>query len=153
MAETLVENQVCNTCGVEIRPNAQFCYHCGAAVEEDLSAENPNLTTKLSPESVQKPDLSEVEEENNLVEEPEEKKGNRRKRAAKIKVKSVNNGNEETKLKTAASLRNKTKRLEPKKVEIIWEEHENAPNLWFIGVAVLLLLFTLVIYFIAQALR
>ena len=48
---------------------------------------------------------------------------------------------EQTKLKTAASLRQKPRAQEIKKVEVVWEASENAPNLWFIIVSVILVLF------------
>lgn len=141
MAETTVENQVCDNCGVEIRKNALFCYHCGATVAE----------IEKTPESIPQ---SGFEENENDTEreffEPTEESAEEKK---KLKIKSVNNGNEKVKLKSAASLRNKARRIDPKRVEIIWEEHENAPNVWFIGIAVLLAVFTIVIYFIAMSLK
>jgi hypothetical protein len=33
MAEVKVENRVCAGCGVDVRPDTQFCYNCGTSVE------------------------------------------------------------------------------------------------------------------------
>ncbi|MEZ5425293.1 MAG: hypothetical protein R2747_03420 [Pyrinomonadaceae bacterium] len=62
-------------------------------------------------------------------------------------------GKSDIKLKSAASIRNRARRIEPQKIEIIWEEHENAPNLWFILVAVLLVVFAALIFFLALYLK
>ncbi len=34
MAEKVLENFVCENCGVDIRPQSMFCYNCGGAVSE-----------------------------------------------------------------------------------------------------------------------
>lgn len=34
MPEMVVEQEVCSLCGVEKRPGAAFCYHCGGALAE-----------------------------------------------------------------------------------------------------------------------
>ncbi len=143
MAETLVENQVCNTCGVEIRPQALFCYNCGAEVAEEESSENTE-----NPEILQKTEVLE-----------EKKIDSRKARKGRITAvvnektddKTAQNGN--IKLKSAANLRNKARKLEPKRVEIIWEEHQDAPNLWFLGVAILLIIFAIVIFYLAMYLK
>jgi hypothetical protein len=44
-------------------------------------------------------------------------------------------------LKTASSLRNRPKPSLRKKVEVSWEAHENAPNIWFLVISILLTLF------------
>jgi hypothetical protein len=57
------------------------------------------------------------------------------------------------KLKSAASLRRKSKSFQNKKVEIVWEEHENAPNIWFIAVTVVLTIVAGVILYLAVRLK
>lgn len=144
MAETLIENQVCSTCGTDVRPAALFCYNCGAAVAEEIPSNNYKKKGKSSRKTTVKESISKIE--NDLINQPEE-----------VEKENVSlaetKGKDNIKLKSAAALRNKARRLEPKKVEIIWEEHDNAPNLWFIGVAVLLVIFTIIIYFIAMSLK
>ena len=140
MAETLIENQVCSTCGTAVRPNAQFCYNCGAAVAEDAPPEQHEQKNKPARKTKLKENNGKTVAD--LLNQPQE-----------IEAGAKPKADADVKLKSAASLRNKARRLEPKKVEIIWEEHENAPNLWFIAVAVLLVIFSVIIYFIAMNLK
>ncbi len=60
---------------------------------------------------------------------------------------------EQAKLKTAASLRRKSKTLQPKIVEEIWQEHENAPNVWFVAAAIFLTVLTLGFLLLASYLK
>jgi hypothetical protein len=60
---------------------------------------------------------------------------------------------QEAKLKSAANMRRKAKTFQPKKVEISWEEHQNAPNIWFLIVAVILILFVVGIFYLAMYLK
>lgn len=148
MAETLIENQVCSTCGTDVRPAALFCYNCGAAVAEEIPSDNHKKKGKSSRKTTVKESISKIE--NDLLNQPEETE---KENDSLVETKFETSGKDNVKLKSAAALRNKARRLEPKKIEIIWEEHENAPNLWFIGVAVLLVIFSIIIYFIAMSLK
>lgn len=57
---------------------------------------------------------------------------------------------EETKLKSAAAMRRKAKIVEKKRIEEYeWEEHENAPNLWFMLVALILIAIAGGLFFLA----
>jgi hypothetical protein len=56
-------------------------------------------------------------------------------------------------LESAAAIRKKTKSIQPKKVEVIWEEHDNAPNVWFVLVAIFLTIVAVVILFLAKRMR
>ncbi|MBA2620735.1 MAG: zinc ribbon domain-containing protein [Acidobacteria bacterium] len=60
---------------------------------------------------------------------------------------------EEAKLKTAGSLRVKSKTLQPKIIEEVWQEHENAPNVWFIAAAIFLTVLTVGFLFLASYLK
>ncbi len=150
MAETLIENQVCATCGTDVRPAALFCYNCGAAVAEKIPSNNHQKKEKSSRKTIVKENENNSKIENDLINQSEEIE---KENASFAETKPEPTGKDNVKLKSAAALRNKARRIEPKKVEIIWEEHENAPNLWFIGVAVLLVIFTIIIYFIAMSLK
>jgi hypothetical protein len=152
MAETTVENQVCNDCGADVRPNALFCYNCGAAVPaESFSHDKADKTLR---KTIVKEKKSKSKTEHNLISQPEQfESGSENSSTTGVTEKSKTNGKEDVKLESAAALRNKARKLEPKMVEIIWEEHKNAPNVWFIAAAVLLLIFTIVIYFIAMTLK
>jgi len=133
MAEISVENQTCKKCGVDIRPNTLFCYNCGASVApEEMNGNRP----------------SSADFQNKSVKE---------KKASKIKSRTVSKKHikdleqtasfETTKFKSAASLRQKSKPAQKKSIEVIWEEPENAPNVWFLAVAFLLTLFAVGILF------
>ncbi|HMS43231.1 MAG TPA: zinc ribbon domain-containing protein [Pyrinomonadaceae bacterium] len=64
--------------------------------------------------------------------------------------KSPEKPKEETKLKSAAAMRRKAKIVEKKRIEEYeWEEHENAPNLWFILVALILIAIAGGLFFLA----
>ena len=162
MAKTLVEKEICDACGADVRPDSLFCYNCGGAVSDEgetyakdhhkvisasqlrshLSEKNDLNTTKLKQESfesiadhpIQKPttDLSEK-----IAEKPLEKT-------------SIQ---EEAKLKSAANLRRKGKSFKPKTVEVVWEEPEAAPNKWFPIVAIFLILLVVGIFYLAMYLK
>ncbi len=143
MALILVENKICSACGADVRPNALFCYGCGSAVADEKKADENFTAEKSVPvvnEGSEKNAVDETiernEPENTIIEEP----------AKPIAA-------EETKLKSAASLRRKSKSFQNKKVEIVWEEHENAPNVWFISVSVVLTIVALIVLFLAVQLK
>lgn len=148
MTETAVENKVCRHCGADVRPDTQFCYNCGGSlapenkngstssqtVDETNNGEIPKPTTKLEL----------LEAENAFVTKPATVEESKIVEAPKT---------EEPQLKSAATMRRKSKIVEPKQVEVIWEEHENAPNLWFILAALLLTAFAVAIYYVASYLK
>ena len=146
MAEARVENRICQSCGADVRPSALFCYHCGGSVEpeivvalkdrKDFGGERFGEITDEQKNGGKSEQIKLV-----VVEEPT------------AKPISASNPNEEPKLKSAAAMRRKSKSFQPKRVEIIWEEHENAPNGWFIAAAVFLTLFALGILYLAMRLK
>jgi len=133
MAETTIENRICQTCGVEVRPNTLFCYNCGKSVALEIVQDLP-----------QKGDVSNVGFQENNAQGQENGSGQTQATVVRDTIdKPIPKPipGEEPKLRSAAAMRRKSKSLQPKQVEIIWEEHENAPNIWFILAAVLLTLF------------
>ena len=143
MALTLVQNKICAACGAEIRPNALFCYACGGAVAEEkpdeiLSNGKAVQAVAEKSETVEKTVINEIVETKE-IEQPKEIE------------KPVVEG--ETKLKTAAAMRRKSKSFQNKRVEVVWEEHDSAPNLWFMAVAFLLAIVSGVILFLAFYLK
>lgn len=135
MALTLVQNKVCPACEADVRPNALFCYSCGAAVsvkekfDENSTREQSIQTVVQRDEKIAAPEINNAEG----VEKPTVA--------------------EAVKLKSAAALRRKSKSFQSKPVEIVWEEHENAPNGWFISVAVFLTIVAGVILLLAVRLK
>ena len=146
MAETAVENLICQTCGADARPNALFCYHCGSSVAPELVValkDRKNVGNvrfhKIADEEKNGDKSEQIKQ--TIVEEIEDKP---------ILKPSLA---EEPKLKSAATMRRRSKSFQPKRVEIIWEEHENAPNGWFIAAAIFLTLFALGILYLAIYLK
>lgn len=162
MAETLVKEKVCNTCGADIRPNSVFCYNCGSAVAPQVPL-NANKTQKLS-DGWFKGDL--VDEKNNetvsektdnkIVETEEESRAEEIAEEKIVEEKTPESKTEKrdlSKMDSAANLRRRGKSLQKKRVEIVWEEHDNAPNGWFIFIAILLAALAFGIWFIAKSLE
>lgn len=172
MAETLVKEKVCNACGAEVRPNSVFCYNCGSAVAPEAPL-GGNVTRKLSDDwfkgdlveekpkrivsdktenqivSDEKVDTEKIETEKEIqsaqLSEPEI-----------IEKSAPENETEKrdlSKMDSAANLRRRGKSLQKKRVEIVWEEHDNAPNGWFIFIAILLAALAFGIWFIAKSLE
>ena len=131
MAETSVKSKICRHCGADVRANSLFCYHCGGSLA-------PEIALKNSPEIVESSNGDAAKPTTKLkLEEPSD---------APIPKPAIE---EEPKLKSAATMRRKPKVFQPKRVEVIWEEHENAPNGWFILAAILLTLFALGVFYLA----
>lgn len=144
MSGTAVQQEVCSACGTEIRNQALFCYHCGEAVEMiDEPIPMPETGAKLK--KGRKRAVREVSEDESdeLDESSEELQSGKRGK----------NGKRDLNLRTAASLKNKARRVEPKRVEIYWEEHESAPNSWFLLVSLLIVVFTIIIFVLAMYLK
>ena len=145
MAETTVENQICNACGAEARPNTLFCYNCG----ESLA---PNNSDDPKPDR----SVSNAWFRENIA---EERNGDKPGETQPLEIIETAEKPipkpplpEEAKLKSAAAMRRKSKVYQPKKEEVIWEEYD-APNKWFIFAAVLITLFAVGILFLAVHLR
>lgn len=165
MAETLVKEKICNACGVEVRPQAMFCYNCGSAVAPDVpldgnnkkvgnawfrddptgekSKENINKTGSLKDEPVE-PVIDERNETANIVETEDD---------AEIVAEDKAEKRDLSKMDSAAKLRSRGKSVQKKRVEIVWEEHDNAPNGWFIFFAVILVILAVTIWIISTYLQ
>lgn len=146
MAETLVDNGTCAECGTEIRTAALFCYHCGAAVEQVEKAKEGRKPGKKKGKKKRSVKDLDSGGDFDLDNDPD-------KSFDKVETSPEKNGAGEINLSSAASIRNKARRIQRKRVEIYWEEHENAPNTGFLGVSVVLVLFTIVIFLIAMYLK
>ncbi len=149
MAETIVENQICNSCGVDIRKGALFCYHCGGSVTPEIASPKVNNVVDENQVSARENNTENGKKVNRT--EIKSKLKNESASVEEIADKAMSKSElqPETKLKSAASLRKKSKSVQKKKVEIIWEEYENAPNVWFILAAISLALFAFGILWLA----
>ncbi len=144
MAEIVVEKEICNACGVEAREGALFCYNCGGSL-------SPEINTKAESDVIgdsnqEKNSKNGKRDKLKLVEKPEVF-GEAEDLAGKSETRPEDKEN--TQLKSAAALRKRPKSIQKKPVEIVWKEHENAPNLWFIAVTIILTLFVLGIVWLA----
>ncbi len=164
MSEILVKNQICNACRADVRPGALFCYSCGKSLAPETFAADNHKETNVKIISFRENVSTDGEEQNKLKQE--EVKREEKKEEIKIEKNiEVLTGTiaekplekqeifEQGKLKSAASLRRKSKVLPNKKIEIVWQEQESAPNVWFIIVALILTVFAVGIIFLAMYLR
>lgn len=145
MAEVL-NNDICEKCGAAVRPNAFFCFNCGSQVVSDeiiaAEEENENVSSAWFKESI-----TDKKTEPALAQKITDKSGvELTPLAVEEKTKSIEEKAES--LKTAASIRKKTKPTSPyKKVEVTWEEPQSAPNVWFLVVGLILLVFAVSLVF------
>ena len=140
MSKTSVKNRICSACGSEIRSGALFCYHCGSSVA-------PEVVVALKDKRA----VSDAWVKDNGSVSAQKAQSVNAESADKPIPKPVLP--EEPKLKSAAAMRRRPKNIQPKKVEIIWDEHENAPNGWFILAAILLALFAAGVFYLAMYLK
>jgi hypothetical protein len=168
MAKTLVEKEICDACGADVRAGSLFCYNCGGAVAEDLPeaatnnhrkdvgddqfqrdlAENSELkTTRLKKETVEDFDRRSVAKP---VGKPTGDELFEKNEPQPIEKPPMQ---DDAKLKSAASLRRRVKNVQRKTIEVVWEEPENAPNKWFPLVAIILILLVVTIFYLAMYLK
>ena len=152
MAEVLVENQICEACGADVRPQALFCYNCGGAVADEIvETENKNGNEEIG--EVQRDNIEEKAEKKTRI---VESNGNVREieTIEKSGIKDVKPSiSEQAKLKSAASLRRKAKSFQKREVEIVWEEPPNPSGARLILIALLLAAFAAVVVVLAMYLK
>lgn len=139
MTETTVEKEICKSCGVEIRPQTEYCYNCGSAVSDSATASETAHGDAIETETT--------------VEKTETIKTAAIEKTATAEAEKNQTIDESAKLKSAATLRRQPKTRERKTVEVVWEEHDNAPNVLFILGAFLLALLAGAILFLAMYLK
>ncbi len=147
MAEVEIEIQKCSACSSEVRPNSQFCFHCGAAIEAKTNKKG-NMSDAWFKESIVEIDESQAVKRGAVAANVEKKAITKTEEVSEPKTVAVAIENLEKpenvdvdskKLKSAASIRNKPKTILKKSVEIVWEEPENSLNIWSVLVALLLI--------------
>jgi ribosomal protein L40E len=146
MAETLVKEKVCRACGADVRPQALFCYNCGSAVAPNAPLVENNNKKVESDWFQDKPVEEEFETEDEIIadKEPDVDEIAEDEKAEKRDL---------SKMDSAAQLRRRGKSIQKKRVEVVWEEHDNAPNGWFIFFAVVLTILAVVIWIISTYLE
>ncbi len=162
MAEILLEGRDCEACGTPVRKGALFCYHCGMSVAPDLAV---TTDTEIIDESHTIEDKSEIAEEDAEIIEDEivedrviEDDAEVDKDESVISEDKAENAEEEAiaekaekpKLETAAAMRRKPKRIQKKRVEIVWEEPNSPPNVWFLIATILFAILAVGLWIVAN---
>lgn len=152
MAETVVENLVCDACGVGVREDSEFCYNCGESIskefydsgrDENDTSNDVRLVDQEIPETSNEDDNAVTANEVGIV-SPKENTDD------VFFENSVTDAR--TRLETAASLRNKSKAFNKKPIEVIWEEPAK-PSKLFVFVSIVLTLFAAAMLFLALYLK
>jgi hypothetical protein len=157
MAEKLQENQFCENCGADVRLNALFCYNCGSqvATDEEIASENQNgdgVSSAWFKETIAEtkaPETSAVKKKktpSNIKTKGSEPIPKPIEKLTNSDLNRVIRPKTEP-LPTAASIRKKNNPFLRKKIEVTWEAPENAPNIWFLVVSVILIAFAVFILF------
>lgn len=156
MAETLVKNQICSACGADVRAGALFCYGCGAAVASEIAvtkndknavADKIRLAEITSRENKNGSEFKESEAQSKREVKDISFQKDAEAPVAKPSISKI------PQLQSAASLLKESKNFQPKKVAVVWEKHESAPNVQFILAAVFLTVLAAVILFLALRMR
>ncbi len=145
MAETLVKNEVCSACGVDVRDGTLFCYNCGSSVTADVISSGKNEKPNENGKSENGLFTENISEDKKIAVVEDE--------ITDEKIVSEAFAEEKPKLKSAASMRKRPKTIQRKRIEVVWEEPESAPNVWFLLVAVLLTGFAVGLWFLAAYLK
>lgn len=154
MAEnSVVEKQFCEACGADIRSEALFCYSCGQSVTGETVAETQDLSKNNISDAWFRGEITSGAKTNNLnaenlTEKKSAKEKPKNKKSANTQIKQdkpkipVPQPGESEKLKTAASIRQKSrvKTFKKKQIEVAWEEPEASSNILFIAVSIILTL-------------
>lgn len=145
MAEITVEKKICPTCGVDVRPQALFCYNCGGAVKKVNSVpEKKNGAGKITDAPVVEQVDKNFVEQRKIVETTVENQTKETELKERASAKS-SNIQEEAKLKSAAAMRRKAKSFQKQEIEVVWEEPENDSGVKLLLVGALLTIFAAVV--------
>ncbi len=170
MTETGAENDLCTACGVDIRPEALYCYHCGAIVETASTppVPRPNTTAVSSvwfeEELVSKDPESRDEERaapaqvidiTDRIPKPDSDllAGTENAEQLKIRVKQKTRVRRKPQLTSAAALHRKSSSDRKMEIEVVWQERERSPNIWFIVMSLLVTLLVFGLFLLAMYLK
>ncbi len=178
MAGTKVKKGVCSACGVDVRPNAEFCYNCGEEVsvsvvseeetgsvsnvwlKEDIQEEGTDVKARSSEEDKESntPETKDNSGEDIETDDGEDVRVESREKQEETEAKADDpipkpKGGNDKKMETAASLRKKARNRMVKQEEIVWEEYDKSPNILFLGVALVIVLGVVALFYIAMYLK
>lgn len=182
MEETSVEKRVCKECGVDVRPDTAFCYNCGRSVTEtpDKPAVE-EVSSAWFGETITSDNDANDDIEEAVIEEPEPAETVSEEQAEDVAIPAPDASLEqldekdpistddkpategldpihhslpvESGLKSAASIRKKPKTFRNKEVEVVWEEHGGRSNLAYLLITLVVVLFTLVVFYFAMQMK
>lgn len=183
MEETLVEKRVCRECGADVRPDTAFCYNCGKSVTEtpnkpaaeevssawfgdtmisDTDEKDSFEKTVVIEEEPVSEEIEEVKTEAEPIPVPEialepaagEKEPATEEKAAVDEIDPIHHSMPvDTGLKSAAAIRKKPKTFKNREVEVVWEEHGGRSNLAYLLITLVVVLFTLVVFYFAMQMK
>lgn len=153
MAKTSVKNKTCAACGANVRQGSLFCYNCGEAVAPEAAEVKAALKQKTVKEALIEEELKAKTDFQTTRLDGEKLEPKAETPAAEAPIPKPGTAEPEPKLKTAANLRRKPKSFQKKTVEIVWEEPDQAPNKWFPLVAIGLVVFVALIFYLAMYLK
>ena len=136
MPDVLVEERTCAACGVGVRPESQYCYNCGEEIDVLPSAERP----------IERPDLAAGEEKPILMPSVTSKDSRPVSRTSAPDGQTIERDGQS--FESASSLRRRTRVVERKPVEIVWEP-SSGPNLVLIISTLVLFVFAVVVIALA----
>ena len=125
MAEAILEKEVCANCGVEVRPDTQFCYNCGKSVMAQ-SSDGAAKVDSVSPEENES--LADLEKA----------------LAASRPVLD----DSKSKLETAAAERRRARVGHRKPLEIVWDRPGTDANRIYLLVVLLIFVFVVATVFV-----
>ena len=148
MSKVEIQQRECAKCGVEVRPNTDFCYNCGSPVSAEAAALDANgagtgFDEKSSAQNENfspQPETATAKNENEKVNTNGLSAGLEDRRPASPKYES------------AAGLRRRSRFAARKPVEVTWEPEAESLNLKFVIAAIcclvlVIFLVTLAMYF------
>ena len=170
MTDTAVENDLCAACGADVREEALFCYNCGGPLQaeegggEHEAASDVWMRGDISGEDLADDKASEdyqesipMPEEGLDVDAAEPDEGSE---AAEADEEADPDGSDskpvnrvKRKRKSAASIRKKPEFVRGRKVEVVWEEKGDSPNIWFIVMSILVTVIAGILFYLAMMLK
>lgn len=110
--------------------------------KSEVVEEKTEETEIVEDEIIEDDAEAEVDEDKSLISEDDKKK---------TEEKDTDTEKEEKpKLKSAATMRRKPKRIQKKRVEIVWDEPQSPPNIWFLIATILFAILAVGLWFVAR---
>lgn len=165
MAEALIKNPVCSKCGEGARPHALFCFACGGEVieseqedtvssvwfREDLLEDKGEDSEPAFEKDGMASEAEGDEQSSDQEKDAETETVESEPKVSPVRVRRV--PVPQKKLTSAADLRKRPKPVQAKRVEIVWKEKHDSPNLMFVVCGTVMALLALFIFFAAMYLK